>query len=240
MGRSKKYKDKLCVYCRFNISTEADHVFPREIFQPNQRAMLPKVPACRECNNKKSKLEHYLLSVLPFGATHSNAQKALSVDAAKRLAKNKKLHRKLKNEFGYKFIPNKDGGKDQRLVIGFDHDILYRFIGFVGKGLIWYHWEKYLPIECTYKAFAPSVIGLEFLNSLFNLSTNYRISNQLGDGTVRYKGVMSETDEDLSVWTIQLLGGMSVLNKKTNYVFNNSFIAMITGSQKTLESIDVQ
>jgi len=202
--------------------------------------MLPKAPACVECNNKKSKLEHYLLSVLPFGATHSNSQKALSVDAAKRLAKNKKLHRKLKNEFGYKYFPKKDGGVEQQLAIGLDHDILHEFIGFVGKGLIWYHWEKYLPTECAYKAFTPSPIGLEFLRGLFNLSTNYRVNNQLGDGTVRYEGVMSEIDEGLSIWAIQLLGGMTVSDEKAGYVFSNSFVAMITGSPKILESIDFQ
>ena len=98
MGGSKKYKKKLCVYCRNSISATADHVFPREIFQPDQRSMLPKVPSCINCNNEKSILEQYLLSVLPFGATHSNAEKALAVDTKKRLAKNKKLHKKLKLE----------------------------------------------------------------------------------------------------------------------------------------------
>ncbi|MEA1979348.1 MAG: hypothetical protein U9N54_00035 [candidate division Zixibacteria bacterium] len=199
--------------------------------------MLPKVPACVECNNQKSKIEHYLLSVLPFGATHSNAQKALSVDTAKRLTKNRKLHRKLKIEFGYKYVPTKEGCVEKQLTISLDHKILHEFIGFVGRGLIWYHWKKYLPTGCAYKAFTPSPIGLEFLSGLFNLSTSYRVNNQLGDGTVRYKGVMSEIDEGLSIWAIQLLGGMTFSDRKAGHVFSNSFVAMITGFPKTLENL---
>ena len=95
MGSSKKYKDKMCVYCRQKMSTTADHIFPRELFQAEQRNLLPKVPSCTNCNNEKSKLEHYLLTVLPFGATHLNAQKTLSIDVAKRLRKNRKLHEQI-------------------------------------------------------------------------------------------------------------------------------------------------
>lgn len=87
-GSSKKYKDKICVYCRESTSTTADHVFPREFFQKHQRSNLPKVPSCKSCSNEKSKLEHYLLSVLPFGATHSYVHQVLSVDVPKRLERN--------------------------------------------------------------------------------------------------------------------------------------------------------
>lgn len=222
------------------MSATADHVFPREIFQQNQRDELPKVPSCIECNNEKSKLEYYLLTVLPFGATYSNAHKALSVDVAKRLNKNKKLHKKLKNEFRYKYMPTTKSGVEKRLTLSLDYEILHDFIGFVGRGLIWYHWGKYLPIDCIFKVFTPSPIGIDFLSGLFDLSTNYRVDTQLGDNTVRYKGVLSEADEGLSVWTIQLFGGMTVSDDMAGHVFSNSFVAMITGSPRALENINIQ
>jgi hypothetical protein len=65
---SKKYINKPCAYCVGNLSSEADHVFARGFFLPDDRDNLPKVPTCRECNKKKSELEHYLTTVLPFGA----------------------------------------------------------------------------------------------------------------------------------------------------------------------------
>ena len=238
MGSSKKYKEKLCAYCRKDKSVTADHVFPREIFQTHQRVGLPKVPSCTKCNNKKSKLEHYLLSVLPFGATHANAYKALSVDVVKRLKKNQKLHRKIRREQSYKLIPTPDGGVENRLTLTFDHEILHEFIGFVGRGLTLYHWGKYLPLNCSYKVFTPSPTGLKFLDSLFNLSTNLRVNSQLGDDTIRYKGVLSEIDEGMSVWAIQLLGGITISDQTKRHVFSNSFVAVITGTDQMLESMN--
>lgn len=239
MGSSKKYKGKLCVYCRRNRSTTADHVFPREIFQLEQRSMLPKVPSCLKCNNEKSKLEHYLLSVLPFGATHSNAHKALSIDVVRRLSKNRKLHEKIKKESGYCFIPSSNNDLETRLTIRLDFQMLHDFIGFIGRGLMWHHWEKSLPLNYSLKVFTPSPTGMSFLDGLFQLSTSYRVDVNLGNGTVRYKGVMSETDEGLSVWAIQLLGGITVSDDKLNHVFSNSLVAMITGSPEMLKKIQV-
>jgi 5-methylcytosine-specific restriction endonuclease McrA len=63
---SKKFRDKLCVYCRDKISITADHVFPREFFQISERDLLPKVPSCKECNNKKSQIEQSAAGVRSF------------------------------------------------------------------------------------------------------------------------------------------------------------------------------
>lgn len=221
------------------MSATADHVFPREIFQPNQRNMLPKVPSCIDCNNEKSIIEQYLLSVLPFGATHANAKKALTVDTKKRLEKNQKLHRKLKEDFGHTYILNQDKVIERRLKINFDGDILHQFIGFVGRGLLWHHWEKLLPLSCSFRVFTPSATGISFISNLFNLSSNLRVEVQLGDYTVRYKGVMSETDEGVSIWAIQLLGGVTVSDANRNNIFHNSFVVMITGPPEILERLDV-
>lgn len=74
---SKKFIDKKCAYCTENLSTTGDHIFAREFFLGNQRANLPKVPSCCECNNEKSELEHYFTSISPFGWRHDDASKNL-------------------------------------------------------------------------------------------------------------------------------------------------------------------
>jgi hypothetical protein len=238
VGSSKKYKGKVCVYCRQNISATADHIFPREIFQAEQRIMLPKVPACVSCNNEKSKLELYLLSVLPFGATHPNAHKVLSIDVPKRLNKNRKLREKLKEGFGYKdFLSN--NGIEKKLSVEFDAQQLNDFVGFVGRGLMWHHWGIILPLTCTLKVFTPTPAGIVFLNRLFQLQTKYRVEAHLGDGTVRYKGIMSETDEGVSVWAVQLLGGITVSDDKLKHLFSNSFVAILTGPHETLDALKI-
>ncbi len=221
------------------MSATVDHIFPRELFQTEQRSMLPKVPSCTNCNNEKSKSELYLLTVLPFGATHSNAQKALSIDVPKRLIKNRKLHEQIKKGFGSKNIPSANNGIEKRLSVEFDARRLNDFVGFVGRGLMWHHWGICLPLNCTFKIFTPTRSGIDFLSGLFQLKTKYRVEAQLGDGTVRYKGVMSETDEGVSVWAIQLFGGITVADDKLEHLFSHSFVAMITGPAEVLDQIQI-
>ncbi len=82
---SKKYKGKRCVYCQDNPSiNQGDHVFARGLFLEIERHNPIKVPACDECNNKKSSIEHYLAS---FGGRHSGAEETLNSLVPTRLKK---------------------------------------------------------------------------------------------------------------------------------------------------------
>lgn len=239
MAGSKKFRDKVCVYCRKNNSATADHVFPRELFQTHERDNLPKVPACTECNNAKSRLEHYLTATLPFGATHDNAEMALSVDVSKRLSRNKKLHRELEASYSRNQVPDSKNGTRNALTISLDFKKLDDLCSYIAIGLMWHHWGKLLPLNCSHKAFTPSEYGLEIIDGLFNTTSNFRIDEVLGDNTIRYKGMLSEVDEGMSVWAIQLLGGITIADSNFSNVFENSFVAVITGSSTTLEKIEL-
>ncbi|TQO83690.1 HNH endonuclease [Vibrio cholerae] len=240
MAGSKKYKGKLCVYCRVNNAATADHVFPREFFQVEHRNQLPKVPACSKCNNEKSKLEHYLTTVLPFGGTHIDSQKALEIDVPKRLSKNRKLSSKLHESMSDIFVQSVAGSSEKRLGFGIDIEKLHALAGYIGRGLIWYHWKIYLPEGCIFKAFTPSSAGMEFLTYLFNLSTEYRVNTvSLGVDTIRYKGVMSQDNSGLSIWAVQFLGGLTLVDESSNSVFENSFVAVITGSPSALSNLEL-
>jgi hypothetical protein len=86
---SKRFKGLLCAYCSQRPAVTGDHLFAREFFLKTQRANLPQVPTCDRCNGEKSKLEHYLTAVLPFGGRHPDALTNLSQMVEPRLAKNK-------------------------------------------------------------------------------------------------------------------------------------------------------
>jgi hypothetical protein len=90
----KGYKGILCVYCVNKQSVDGNHIICREFFPVDNRANLPKAPSCKECNNDKSRLEHYLTTIMPFGATHPKASIVIDMTSP-RLAKNKKLASKL-------------------------------------------------------------------------------------------------------------------------------------------------
>lgn len=237
MAGSKKYKDKLCAYCRLRQSTTADHVFSREFFQVNERNLLPKVPSCEQCNNEKSKLEHYLTTILPFGATHSNAGQALTIDVKKRLNNNQKLFNELRTSMKDKYLKTSPDGYEKRLTFELDYKYLNKLVSFIGRGLLLHHFDKYLPIDCSDRVFTPSPLGMEYVSNMFNLSTMHRVDVVLGNKTIRYKGVMSEKDEGVSIWAIQLLGGITVSDEDSKHVFNNSFVAMFTGSNDFLDGL---
>jgi hypothetical protein len=94
----KTYKHKTCVYCaKPGSSTAPDHVVCRAFFPIEHRDHLPQVPACDDCNREKAKLEHYLTTVMPFGATHGDAASTLGTMVPKRLGRNEALHRELSN-----------------------------------------------------------------------------------------------------------------------------------------------
>jgi len=234
---SKKFRNKKCVYCRKNNSTTADHVFPRELFQNHERDNLPKVPSCTMCNNAKSKLEHYLTATLPFGATHDNAETALSVDVNRRLSKNKKLHRELETSYSHNQVPDSKLGSRNALTISLDFKKLEEFCSYIAIGLMWHHWGKILPLSCSHKAFIPSGCALEIIDRLLNMTSSFRINEVIGDNTIRYKGTLSEVDEGVSVWAIQLLGGITIADNNFSNVFENSFVAVITGSPTAIENI---
>ena len=92
---SKKFKGRTCVCCATAQSTTGDHVIAREFFPEEHRANLPKVPACRLCNQARATPEHYLTAVLPFGGRTASAPQQLTVDVPPRLARNFGLSRDL-------------------------------------------------------------------------------------------------------------------------------------------------
>jgi hypothetical protein len=93
---SKRFKGLLCVYCLERKSVTGDHVFAREFFLPAQRSDLPQVPVCECCNNEKSRVEHYLTTLLPFGGRHSDSTENLKKQVPKRLERNHRLHSELR------------------------------------------------------------------------------------------------------------------------------------------------
>lgn len=86
---SKRWRDKPCVYCLARAEGD-DHVIARQFFVERRRADLPKVAACRACNNEKSKLEQYLTGILPFAGRHQDARENMGRLPA-RIAKNPEL-----------------------------------------------------------------------------------------------------------------------------------------------------
>ena len=207
---SKKYKGKSCTYCVVpKSSTEGDHVVAREFFPLDRRDNLPQVPACPECNNKKSFLETYLTAVLPFGNTGARARDFLEQKVAPRIANNKRLARELGAGLQKEYV-SYDGGHTWLVVmtLKFDSSKVIELFKFIAKGLAFQHWGVFLPDAevVVYGDFLHS-FGASAMESMLRSSATNRTGEvTLGDGVFKYEGVQDPKHAALTIWRMTLYG----------------------------------
>ena len=208
---SKKFKNKTCAYCSTpNSSTTGDHVFAREFFDEKHRHNLPKIPACENCNNEKSKLEHYLTTVLPFGSRTKNAEINLRYNVSKRLKRNNKLDRSLASSVEYRWV-EKDGILARQMILPFDGKKYHDLFALIARGLVVHHWNLHLPLDYDFMAITTAKGGEGFFERNLSLNATKLTSVSLGDGMFQYKGMQSVDDPNKSTWKFIIAGGTQVL-----------------------------
>lgn len=212
MGASKRYKGKDCAYCggRGSSSTN-DHVVPRSFFPNVERGFvlqLPQVPACQECNNKKSLLELYVGSSLLIGSKHPEANRYRSEKVRSRLERNRKLWNELNLDAPARWV-KVNGVLQQVHQIKIDPDKIVQLLQMVVRGLYCYHYGKPLCHEMW-----PDVqmIRPEAEAAMWASVSHYfpaavpRINRDLGNGTFRYSCVRSPANDGFTAWVMGLHG----------------------------------
>lgn len=203
---SKAFKGKPCVYCVEAEAQTADHVIARAFFLPGTAENLPKIPACAKCNNEKSKIEHYLAAVMPFGGMHPTAASTLSILTPPRLAKNRKLHRTLADEMATMFTSRDGGPWTPEMTVPIDGKELERLFALIARGLAWHHWKVFLDSEHIVLAGFLSGMGTKLFEGLLALGAREREAGNFGDGVFSYEGVQSAECPELTVWRMSLYG----------------------------------
>jgi hypothetical protein len=226
----KRYKGKHCVYCGTAGSDTKDHIVAREFFLVNRRDGLPKAPACSRCNNAKSKLEHYLLSVLPFGGEHLDLVEILQSSVSKRLAKNLPLHRALSEGRGTTWTRTSSGLHVQTITLPVNTTALKELFAMIARGLIWHHWRTYLTKADFIDIEFLTMVGERFFRErFFGLNARNRVSNSLGAGAFLYEGVQSVDSPQLTVWLMSLYGGIRLGGDDRAPEETASLVGVITG-----------
>lgn len=200
---SKKFQRKTCVYCGIpGASDTADHVIAREFFPEGaNRANLPQAPACWQCNNEKSKLEHYAATVLPFGASHTESHAILSNMVPGRLAHNRKLARELAEGSATHFV-SRDNGRswDIEMTLPFDSVKIAHLFQMIARGLAYVEWGIVLPdAECVVHADFLSADGRLLFDRFFAGEGNQTGRRNLGNGIFVYDGVQSLESPQLTL-----------------------------------------
>lgn len=227
---SKKFKGQRCAYCAVREAVTGDHIFAREFFLLSARANLPQAPVCNECNNEKSKLEHYLTTVLPFGGRHAHASENLAVQVQKRLGKNAKLHRHLMAGQQVVLVPAEGGTVEQTIAIPFDGEKLEQLFSMIARGLIWYHWGVYLESGYRVQTHTVTAHGLEICEeNLFRKNARQRVRETLGGGTFAYEGAQAVDNPAITVWKFSVYGGLASYEDEISPQTMGSHLVSMTG-----------
>lgn len=208
---SKKYKGKACAYCgRERVSTSADHVVAREFFLIQDRANLPKVPACERCNHEKSLLEQYALTVLPIGSRHVDAETYSRQNVPRRLRKNPRIDAGLSLEHSGIWERSSGSIMVPLYSVAITTSTLKKLFVFITRGLYAYHWgmplhPKWYPDVAIIKPEAES----ESFRAIFNKMGRRRsVKGNLGRETFVYWGTKSLSLCWWSLWQFTLFGGL--------------------------------
>lgn len=230
---SKKYKGKTCVYCAENLSVTGEHIFAKAFFLESERANLPQAPTCENCNNQKSKLEHYLTTILLFGSMHDHAEENLKTLVPKRLEQNRKLTLQLVEGMQYMQWDSK-----QNLVLPFNSDALTRLFEYIAKGLAWYHWDSIISKSSFVLARTLTSSNESYFDRFLSLFRSDRnVNNQLGQNSFSYKGIQAVDTEQITIWKFYIYNGLTLLDEQPVCY---QCVGVVTGPlsmKKTLASI---
>lgn len=233
---SKRFQKFQCAYCSSRQAVTGDHIFAREFFLSAARANLPQAPTCAECNNAKSKLEHYLTAVLPFGGRHGDAVENLASMVPKRLQKNARLHRELSGGRSYMLLPDLLGMPVRSMVVPIDGKQLEALFAMAARGLIWFYWRLYLNEEYAVETSTLTRIGEQFYDqALFKLNGRNRVRGNIGGGTFIYEGIQAMDDPCLTVWRFAIYGGLAFCGDEDVPSESASTILVIT-TRKTIRT----
>jgi hypothetical protein len=208
----KGFRDKTCVYCGLgHAASTADHVVAREFFLEPYRVALPKVPACANCNNAKSQLEHYVLTVLPFGGSNTGASGYLDGRVKRRLQKNRRLHRTLAVGMRTKWVKTGAGPWQEAGTLPFESAKLMQLGAYIVRGLAWHHWKTIFLPSITVKADLFNERGRQFFERVWSHPDwAHRVEKHLGGDVVSYRGASALGRPNVSVWEISFFGGVEL------------------------------
>jgi len=203
---SKAYKGKPCVYCAaVGVSSTPDHVVARAFFPPPDRKGLPIVPACESCNNEKSRIEHYLTTVMPFGGQHASATETLQ-NTIPKLKKNMKLTAQLDASLKRKFVQKNGGPWEIAGEIELDGEKLTKLYEYILRGLAFHHWGLLFDASHFLAASYVTVEGASKFEEILQTHSCNSVEANLAHGGFVYRGIQSAANSAFTVWRMSLYG----------------------------------
>lgn len=164
---------------------------------------------------------------MPFEANHPDAHKNLITQVPRRLETNLSLQRKLYYGKGVEFIRANGKIYEPHLTIRFDMNKFLKLFEYVTRGLAFV--EFGLLLDHTY--FVESRVSDPGFLRFFNNAGRHDINNNLGNGTVIYRGIQAQDNEFLTLWEYQIYGGLEA------HGLNSGNIIAMTAPNRILDNV---
>ncbi|WP_369930417.1 HNH endonuclease [Xanthomonas sp. NCPPB 2632] len=199
---SKKYLGKACAYCGA-VANTVDHVFARAMFPIAQRANLIKVPACEACNGEKSRLEHYLSVVVPFGSADESIHEEFLPRFKSRLDKDRVLEREMAESM---HTVTADGERSELYFTSLREGYLQQYAGWLIRGLMAHHFG--LCGDFYIKSDIVPLEAIPLIDSMFMKLGDAMLVVEDAVPGVSYRGVVAKVNPSSSTWYVVIHGGI--------------------------------
>jgi hypothetical protein len=219
MGKIKKGKAGICVYCgQNNNHLTADHTPPKNLFPDPKPSNLITVPCCLRCNQKAAKDDEYFRTVITMREDITEHPEAVRVLPA--------VQRGLRRPTGFRksFFATLRKAEIRTpsglylgnvTVISVDSVRLERVASRIIQGLFYHEKGKRLPERYEAVAYVPSKWAFsrdeEVEKYLVELATYTRSqpSRAIGNGVFSYHFCPCDDDDNSIVWVLIFYEGVT-------------------------------
>lgn len=199
----KSRHSDICVICGKRPMTGRDHLPPQSVFPKPRPSDLITVPACDNCNNKRSGLDEEFKVAIGLQAGHGEQGERLFYDQTSRtLSHNRRLMRELASAMQEVKIHTPEG-----LMVGTASAVPLRsesydtIINRIIRGLHWHHTGHILGDRVDIK-----INWYRNLTRKIYEMTNNWTTGVVGDGQFIYKYAVFDEVPMASVWVLQFFG----------------------------------
>ncbi len=210
MLKYRRNLDQTCPYCGRRGATEVrEHVISRQFFLERDRGNLPIVPSCAPCNNRKSKLENYVLFVAPLVGRQEGFLEYYEANGWRRLNGNKKRSRELLAGVR-RVYERKNGILLETRSVPVDFEKVREILHYIMRGLYFFHFKQVVSSGTIVRSgvftYVDACIHIAQMSDKLGPDVEC-VGNNFGQGVFAYELIRSRLVSELTFWRMGLFGG---------------------------------
>lgn len=196
----KSRNSGICVICGKNPSTGRDHIPPQSIFPKPRPNDLITIPACDQCNNKRSGLDEIFKVFIGLIAGHGpEGERLFRAQTSKTLEHNRKLSRQIASTMREADVKTPGGLLfGTASVVLLDSNAYDTIIDRIIRGLHFHHTGHILDDRANIKVYWHR----QLTKKMYEMANGW-FTGAVGGGQFVYKYAVFDEEPFGSVWILQ-------------------------------------